>query len=231
MAAGDQRAPRLVRGVGPVTVQHCAVGLSKPWMDSGLQYRVRLSAATRRPRGIAAHLVLNPTGTEVHAERVEVTRASTKSVGSGGNLDILVDCACAAGTTQVVAGDARLPVENRSKPVTTVASRVVLNPDSTGQRRSRPSLRVFRGLPADRGTGSMIAGDAGVDPMARRREHADRSGACEERLDIVNIRVSPLDMSMAFPGTGTTGSAGKIALVDDLWRDVREWACQATARL
>ena len=50
-----------------------------------------------------------------------------------GDLDIPVDIAGAAGSSQVVAADARLSVENRAEPVTPVASRVILHPDSFKQ--------------------------------------------------------------------------------------------------
>ena len=52
----------------------------------------------------------------------EVAHAVAGGAGHRGDFDIRVDPAGAARSSQVVAGDARLPVENRAEPVAAVAS-------------------------------------------------------------------------------------------------------------
>ena len=138
--AGHQSTPCVVRGIGPVAVQHHAARLGKAGMNRSQESRVGVKLRTRRRRaGITTEPVLKLSRAEVHAHKVRVTRIFTDVVSHGDDLDIPVDPAGASRSSQVVAADARLSVENRPKAVTPMSSRGRSSPRLSRTIRVPPS--------------------------------------------------------------------------------------------
>ena len=67
---GERLAPGVVGGVGAIAVQHHAARLLEACMERGRESRIGLWFAARRGLGIVTHAVLEPSGSEIHAERI-----------------------------------------------------------------------------------------------------------------------------------------------------------------
>jgi hypothetical protein len=131
MSTEHRLAPRFVRRIDSKTVQHDAPRLLEASVNRGRESGIDSRFTARRRVGAVTDMVFHAPRPEVHAEGIGEARVAAEvSAGRGSDFDVPLKSSGTAWSTEVVAADARLAVENRPESVTPVAPGVVFRPDS-----------------------------------------------------------------------------------------------------
>jgi hypothetical protein len=146
----------MISWFGPKPVQDDAAGFTKTWVNPVQESRTGCLHTAGTFLRTTTQPGFKPSRAEIHAEGIRVTRTVVERTCRRRDLDIRARRSGAARTTEIVAGNARLSVEDRPEPITAMASRVILHPQPLEQFAPRGQRFVgstVRNVPTVRSAG------------------------------------------------------------------------------